>query len=427
MDNSNFRGKFIVIYGINNLGKSTQAKILAERLNNEGIKTEYLKYPIYDLAPSGPTLNNYLRGGNFFNLSAREAQIIYALNRTQYQNELEQKLNQGINIIAEDYVGTGIAWGTGTGVDENFLKYINRHLLKEDLVILLDGQRFSEATEKNHLHEKNQELTNKVRLAHLKLAEEQNWIIINANQPIEKIHGQIFKKVKKIIKIKDYNDLEKMIQKSYPPRNDSDENINKEKNIEITTINPAISDIKNINNGPKIISYNDDQRLSKGLSEIKTRDDGKNIPSKQDKEKADFILKVQKTNPKAKIPSRAHAEDAGLDLYANDHYTLYENERALIATGIKMAIPNGYAGLIWDKSGLAASGLKTGGGVIDSGFRGEIKIIVINLSGDIYHIKKGQKIAQILIQKIKTPELVESGEMEKTARATGSFGSSGIF
>jgi len=198
MNNKN-RGKLIVIYGINNLGKSTQAKMLTERLNKQGVQTEYLKYPIYDLAPSGPTLNNYLRGGNFFKLSPREAQTIYTLNRTQYQPELENKLEQGITIIAEDYTGTGLAWGIGAGVEEQYLKYINKHLLAEDLVILLDGQRFKDAMEKNHIHEENDKLINKVRLTHLKLAGEKGWEIINANQSIETIHKSIWKKLKILI------------------------------------------------------------------------------------------------------------------------------------------------------------------------------------------------------------------------------------
>jgi dTMP kinase len=125
------KGKFIVLYGINNLGKTTQAKLLVEKLNSAGLKAEYLKYPIYGLEPSGVLLNNYLREGNKYNLAPREAQIIYALNRTQYEKELLNKLENGITIIAEDYAGTGLAWGMAAGVDENFLKDINRNGFKQ--------------------------------------------------------------------------------------------------------------------------------------------------------------------------------------------------------------------------------------------------------------------------------------------------------
>jgi len=193
------KGLFIIFHGINNLGKSTQAKLLVEKMNQTGHQTEYLKYPIYNLKPSGTILNNYLREGNKFNLTAREAQTIYAINRTQYEPGLKSKLEQGINIVAEDYTGTGICWGIGAGVDEDYLKLINSHLLKEDLDFLFDGQRFAESTEKNHKHENDEELLEKVRQAHLKIGQENNWIIINANLTIEAIHAIIWAEISKYL------------------------------------------------------------------------------------------------------------------------------------------------------------------------------------------------------------------------------------
>lgn len=192
-------GKFIVLYGINNLGKTTQAKLLVERLQKEGHKAEYLKYPIYDLEPSGTILNNYLREGNTYNLTTREAQIFYALNRFHFESTLKNKLEQGINIISEDYVGTGLSWGIGAGVDEKFMKLINKNLLKEDAAFLFDGERFTEATEDGHKHETNEELLEKVRQAHIKLGEELNWQKIDANLSIEEIHNQIWEIVQKSI------------------------------------------------------------------------------------------------------------------------------------------------------------------------------------------------------------------------------------
>ena len=110
-----YPGKLIVLYGINNLGKSTQAKKLVERMNAEGYRAQYLKYPIYDLTPSGTMLNAYLREGNPHQLSPREAQLIYVLNRTQTEPVIKKKLKEGIHIVAEDYIGTGLAWGIGGG------------------------------------------------------------------------------------------------------------------------------------------------------------------------------------------------------------------------------------------------------------------------------------------------------------------------
>ncbi len=193
------RGRFIVLYGINNLGKTTQAELLVKRLNRKGRKAEYLKYPIYDISPSGKILNNFLRNGNNYNLTAREAQIIYTLNRTQFETKLKSKLDKGINIIAEDYTGTGIAWGMGAGVEENFLKEINSHLLKEDLAFLFDGERFINSIEKDHKFETNKKLISRVRAIHLELGKKYNWKKIDANLTIKEINDILWKEINKFL------------------------------------------------------------------------------------------------------------------------------------------------------------------------------------------------------------------------------------
>ncbi|MCX6798189.1 MAG: dUTP diphosphatase, partial [Candidatus Falkowbacteria bacterium] len=104
---------------------------------------------------------------------------------------------------------------------------------------------------------------------------------------------------------------------------------------------------------------------------------------------------------------KEHHRNAGFDLYANDYYSIPPYQQALISTGIKIKIPVGFVGLIWDKSGLANFGFKVMGGVIDANYRDEVKIIFKNLSEDIYHIIPGQTIAKLLIQPIADPDLVE--------------------
>ncbi len=190
------KGRLIVFYGTNNLGKSTQARLLVTKLKKAGWPTEYFKYPLYDLEPSGPIINDYLRHNNPYNLSPREAQIIYVLNRTQYQTELQKKLDQGINIIAEDYIGTSLAWGIGTEIEIDFLERINNHLIKEDLAILFNGERFKSSIENNHKHETDEKLFAKVKQIHLDLAKKYNWQIINANLSIEEINDILFKIIK---------------------------------------------------------------------------------------------------------------------------------------------------------------------------------------------------------------------------------------
>ena len=194
------RGTFIVLYGINNLGKTTQAKKLVDRLNAEGKKAVYLKYPIYDLAPSGHLLNSYLREGNPYQLCAREAQLLYVLNRTQYESTLQSLLDSGTHVIAEDYTGTGICWGIGAGVDELFMDTINNHLLGEDVSFLFEGNRFTEATEQSHKHETNDSLIEKVADVHKKRGRVHNWIPIQANESIETIHEELWQHLLTYIK-----------------------------------------------------------------------------------------------------------------------------------------------------------------------------------------------------------------------------------
>ncbi len=137
-------------------------------------------------------------------------------------------------------------------------------------------------------------------------------------------------------------------------------------------------------------------------------------------------LKIKKINKEAKIPKYATAGDAGLDLFALEEVVLNPREFVAVSTGVALEIPHGYVGLVWDKSGLAIMhGLKTLGGVVDAGYRGEVKVGMINLSGKEYKIEKGHKVAQMLIQKVEHPEIIEVEELSETERGEGGFGSTG--
>ncbi len=137
-------------------------------------------------------------------------------------------------------------------------------------------------------------------------------------------------------------------------------------------------------------------------------------------------LQVKKLDSQAKLPVRAYTDDAGLDLYSNEECFLAPGERRTMKTGVALAIPTGYVGLIWDKSGIASkAGIKTMGGVIDAAYRGEIGVVVVNLSSAVYKIEKGAKISQILIQKVELPEVCEVSELDDTIRGVGGFGSTG--
>jgi dUTP pyrophosphatase len=137
-------------------------------------------------------------------------------------------------------------------------------------------------------------------------------------------------------------------------------------------------------------------------------------------------LKVKKLNPLAKLPVYAHLGDAGMDVFSSEHISVGPGQYLAIATGIAIEIQKGYVGLIWDKSGLSTNhGLKVLGGVIDSGYRGEIRIGIINLSKKVYTFEVGDKVAQMLIQKIEIPKIGETQSLSETKRGSKGFGSTG--
>jgi len=139
-----------------------------------------------------------------------------------------------------------------------------------------------------------------------------------------------------------------------------------------------------------------------------------------------MILKVKILDKNIATPSYAHEGDAGFDLRAKKRTVVSPGERAFIPTGLSVEIPEGFAGLIWDKSGLAMKhGLKTLGGVIDSSYRGEIVVGIVNLSDKDHIFQKGDKTAQMLIQKVERVNFEEVEEVSKTERGEGGFGSTG--
>lgn len=138
-------------------------------------------------------------------------------------------------------------------------------------------------------------------------------------------------------------------------------------------------------------------------------------------------LKIKKLSSEAKAPQCAINGDAAMDLYSVEDIVVKSGDLIPCKTGIAMAIPRGCVGLIWDKSGIALkNGIKTMGGVIDSNYRGEVAVIMKNLSEKDYVISKGDKIAQILIQRVECPMIEEVEELDETERGDGGFGSTGI-
>ncbi len=140
------------------------------------------------------------------------------------------------------------------------------------------------------------------------------------------------------------------------------------------------------------------------------------------------MIRIKKLSGTAITPSYAHEHDAGMDFYADETVTILSGERHAVRTGIALAIPPGYAGLIWDKSGIALQhGLKTMAGVIDAGYRGEVKIVVHNASLKAHTVQAGTKIAQMLVQPVVKKRITEVQELDETSRGEKGFGSTGTY
>lgn len=137
-------------------------------------------------------------------------------------------------------------------------------------------------------------------------------------------------------------------------------------------------------------------------------------------------IKIKKLDEMAKVPSYSFPGDAGLDLCALESVVVPAGERAEIRTGLAFEIPDGYVGLVWDKSGLAfKQGLTTMSGVLDAGYRGELKLLIFNTTRQDYQFESGDKVCQLLIQPVVRAEIEEVEELSESTRGVGAFGSTG--
>jgi dUTP pyrophosphatase len=137
---------------------------------------------------------------------------------------------------------------------------------------------------------------------------------------------------------------------------------------------------------------------------------------------------VRRLRPDAVVPEQAYDGDAGFDLAACDEVVLEPGERAIVATGLAVEIPEGYAGFVQPRSGLAARhgiGVVNSPGLIDSGYRGEIRVVLINTDrSDAFVVQPGMRVAQLVVAPVATVRLVEVGELAGSERGVRGFGSS---
>lgn len=194
-------GKLITFYGINNIGKTTHAQLLTKRLCEEGYDAVYIKFPVYDQEPTGKYLNNFLRNSTDKkqSISEQELQMWFTLNRFQFQPTLEKWLSDGKIVVAEDYIGTGIAWGMTKGADPEWLTMLNRDLRREDFALLLEGERALKAREESHIHESDDELVESARANFSQLADKHGWRRVQIAETKEESAEKIYSEVKNFL------------------------------------------------------------------------------------------------------------------------------------------------------------------------------------------------------------------------------------
>lgn len=143
-----------------------------------------------------------------------------------------------------------------------------------------------------------------------------------------------------------------------------------------------------------------------------------------------ITLPIKRLDPTVELPSYAYSGDAGLDLRSNEDVILAPLERRLVGTGLAVAIPEGYAGFVQPRSGLSLrEGLSMANtpGLVDAHYRGELKVCAVNLDPEReIHITRGERIAQLVVQRVPVVDLVEVAELDETDRGSGGFGSSGV-
>ncbi len=139
-------------------------------------------------------------------------------------------------------------------------------------------------------------------------------------------------------------------------------------------------------------------------------------------------IEVRLLHPAARLPGRAHPGDAGADLCSVEEVSIPAGQRRDVGTGLALAIPSGYAGFVQPRSGLAFKHgimVVNSPGLIDAGYRGEVRVSLYNSGSESFLVKVGERIAQLVVQRVEEPAFAECPALTDTARGEGGFGSSG--
>ncbi|MDD2257847.1 dUTP diphosphatase [Candidatus Falkowbacteria bacterium] len=419
---TSYSGKLIVIDGTDGSGKTTQLNLLAERLKQEGFLVEIADFPQYNTKSAG-LVEEYLSGkyGGPEDVTPYQASIFYAADRFDANFKIRKWLEEGKIVLSNRYVSASMGH-QGAKIHNslerkvffswlNDLEYKLFNIPHPDLSLILHvpatvafdlakkRAREDWVGKTKDIHENN--------LNHLRSAEEVYLEIANTIPGFTLIECSLENN------ILERGEISELIWVQVRRLLNGD-SIKKESSFK--ALSEVISKNKQIQNHKEFFFRKDEAQIL--------------IPRPSEPEEIktiNSVLKVERLSPEAKLPTKAHLQDAGLDLYSAEAASIAPYQQMTISTGIRLAIPQNQVGLIWDKSGLAKEGLSTLGGVIDAGYRGEILVLIKNLGQDIYHILPGQKIAQLIIQPLSEYKIEEGPILEDTDRGQNGFGSSGRF
>lgn len=189
------RGLFIVLYGPDGVGKSRQAGLLEERLQDQQVISRRVRYPVYDLAPTGIRLDEILHKRRKM-LAEEEMQRLFAQNRRDYEPTIKSWLDSGVTVVAENYKGTGVVWGTLRGIAVEKMEEINSGFLDPDVAILLDGPKREETSGYPY---GNEEEWYKARKIFLQMADRYGWVRVGGDAPILTVANRVWAVVRPVL------------------------------------------------------------------------------------------------------------------------------------------------------------------------------------------------------------------------------------
>ncbi len=193
------RGVFIALYGPDGAGKSKQMGLLEEQLRKKGILCKSFRYPVYELKPTGPKLDDILHRSRK-KLPEHDMQQLFAQNRKDFEPTLKSWLDSGVCVIAENYKGTGLVWGTVRGLTLEQMEDINKDMLEPDLSIYLDGPRRTDMPpEHPYGIDETDDEWYQVRNKYYELSDKYGWVRISSDAPMLTVQNRIWAVVKPVV------------------------------------------------------------------------------------------------------------------------------------------------------------------------------------------------------------------------------------